>query len=129
MLSNDGVVRWLGDPVAKLEPGDKLFEPRLRILADEQLAGPARDKVEARLKAWLKAHIVRLLGPLLTLEESAELTGIARGIGFQVAEALGVLERSRVAAARSAASTRTGAPRCASTASASAPTISICRRC
>ena len=39
---------------------------------------------------------MRLLGPLLTLEESPELTGIARGIGFQVAEALGVLERSRV---------------------------------
>jgi ATP-dependent RNA helicase SUPV3L1/SUV3 len=96
VLSNDGVIRWLGDPVAKLEPGEKLFEPRPRIVADEELAGPARDKVEARLKAWLKAHIVRLLGPLLTLEESPELTGIARGIGFQVAEALGVLERSRV---------------------------------
>ena len=96
VLSNDGVIRWLGDPVAKLEPGEKLFEPRLRIVADEELAGPARDKVEARLKAWLKAHIVRLLGPLLTLEESPELTGIARGIGFQIAEALGVLERSRV---------------------------------
>jgi ATP-dependent RNA helicase SUPV3L1/SUV3 len=96
VLSNDGVIRWLGDPVAKLEPGEKLFEPRPRIVADEELAGPARDKVEARLKAWLKAHIVRLLGQLLTLEESPELTGIARGIGFQVAEALGVLERSRV---------------------------------
>ena len=96
VLSNDGVIRWLGDPVAKLEPGEKLFEPRPRIVADEELAGPARDKVEARLKAWLKAHVVRLLGPLLTLEELPELTGIARGIGFQIAEALGVLERSRV---------------------------------
>src|SRR3954470_9885519 len=96
VLSNDGVVRWQGDPVAKLEAGDKLFEPRLRILADEQLTGPARDKVDARLKAWLKAHIVRLLGPVLQLEENAELTGLARGIGFQIAEALGVLERSKV---------------------------------
>ena len=68
-------IRWLGDPVAKLEPGDKLFEPRLRIVADEQLAGPARDKVEARLEAWLKAHVVRLLGPLLTLEESRRAHG------------------------------------------------------
>jgi ATP-dependent RNA helicase SUPV3L1/SUV3 len=96
VLSNDGTIRWTGDPVAKLESGDKLFEPRLRILADEQLTGPARDKVEARLKAWLKAHIVRLLGPLLQLEESPTLTGIARGIAFQIAEALGVLERSKV---------------------------------
>jgi ATP-dependent RNA helicase SUPV3L1/SUV3 len=63
VLSNDGTIRWQGDPVGKLEPGDKLFEPRIRILADEQLTGPARDKVETRLKAWLKAYIVRLLGP------------------------------------------------------------------
>jgi ATP-dependent RNA helicase SUPV3L1/SUV3 len=96
VLSNDGTIRWTGDPVAKLEPGDKIFEPRFRILADEQLTGPARDKVEGRLKAWLKAHIVRLLGPLLQLEESPVLTGIARGIAFQIAEALGVLERTKV---------------------------------
>jgi ATP-dependent RNA helicase SUPV3L1/SUV3 len=96
VLSHDGTIRWLGDPVAKLEPGDKIFEPHFRILADEQLTGPARDKVEARLRAWLKAYIVRLLGPAMQLEETAELTGLARGIAFQIAEALGVLERARV---------------------------------
>lgn len=96
VLSNDGTIRWMGDPVAKLEPGDKLFEPRLRILSDEQLTGPARDKVEGRLRAWLKAYIVRLLGPLMQLEESQELTGLARGIAFQIGEALGVLERAKV---------------------------------
>ncbi|HEX8166737.1 MAG TPA: helicase-related protein [Beijerinckiaceae bacterium] len=96
VISNDGTIRWQGDPVARLEAGEKLFEPKLRIVADEQLTGPAREKVEVRLRAWLKAHIVRLLGPVLQLEDSQELQGIARGIGFQVAEALGVLERSKV---------------------------------
>lgn len=96
VLSNDGTIRWTGDPVAKLEPGDKLFEPRIRILADEQLTGPARDKVETRLRAWLKAHIVRVLGPVLELESAADLQGIARGIAFQISESLGVLERSKV---------------------------------
>jgi ATP-dependent RNA helicase SUPV3L1/SUV3 len=96
VLSNDGTVRWMGDPVAKLEAGDKLFDPRVRILSDEHLTGPARDKVDTRLRAWLKAYVVRLLGPLLQLEDSTELTGLARGIGFQIGEALGVLERSKV---------------------------------
>jgi ATP-dependent RNA helicase SUPV3L1/SUV3 len=96
VLSNDGTIRWMGDPVARLEPGDKIFDPRLRILSDDQLTGPARDKVENRLRAWLKAYIVRLLGPLMQLEASAELTGIARGIAFQIGESLGVLERSKV---------------------------------
>ncbi|GJE03718.1 helicase-related protein [Methylobacterium isbiliense] len=96
VLSNDGTIRWTGDPVAKLVPGDKLYAPGFRILADEQLTGPARDKVEGRLAAWLKAHIVRLLGPALELETAEDLTGLARGIGFQVSEALGVLERAKV---------------------------------
>nr|WP_198411775.1 helicase-related protein [Microvirga flavescens] len=96
VLSNDGTVRWMGDPVAKIEAGDKLFDPRLRVLADEHLTGSARDKVDARLRAWLKAYIVRLLGPAIQLEETAELQGLARGIAFQIAEALGVLERAKV---------------------------------
>ncbi|MBM6593508.1 helicase-related protein [Microvirga pudoricolor] len=96
VLSNDGTIRWMGDPVARMETGDKLFEPRLRVLSDEQLTGAARDKVENRLRAWLKAYIVRLLGPVMQLEDNAELTGLARGIAFQVGEALGVLERAKV---------------------------------
>ncbi|MGV7031208.1 helicase-related protein [Methylobacterium symbioticum] len=97
VLSHEGVIRWTGAPVAKLVPGDKLFAPQLRLLADENLAGPAREKVEARLEAWLKAHIVRLLGPVMEIETAADLTGLAKGIGYQVVEALGVLERSKVA--------------------------------
>ena len=96
VLSNDGTVRWMGDPVARMEPGDRLFDPRVRILSDEHLDTGAREKVETRLRAWLRAYIVRLLGPLLELETSQELTGIARGIAFQVVESLGVLERSKV---------------------------------
>lgn len=97
VLSHDGVIRWTGDPVAKLTPGDKLFEPGLRLVADDSLAGASREKVEARLTAWLRAHVVRLLGPLMEIESAADLTGLARGIGYQVVEALGVLERAKVA--------------------------------
>ncbi|MGW5957881.1 helicase-related protein [Methylorubrum thiocyanatum] len=97
VLSHDGIIRWTGDPVAKLTPGDKLFEPGIRLIADDSLAGASREKVEARLTAWLRAHVVRLLGPLMEIESAADLTGLARGIGYQVVEALGVLERAKVA--------------------------------
>jgi ATP-dependent RNA helicase SUPV3L1/SUV3 len=97
VLSHDGTIRWTGAPVAKLTPGDKLFAPQIRLLADDSLTGAHREKVEARLDAWLKAHIVRLLGPLMEIETAADLTGLAKGIGYQVVEALGVLERSKVA--------------------------------
>ena len=38
----------------------------------------------------------KLLGPLFQLAASEEVTGIARGVAFQLVEALGVLDRRRV---------------------------------
>ena len=97
MLSHDGLLRWIGEPVARLVAGEKAIEPRLRLLVEEHLAGQAREQVEARLTLWLKNHVTRLLGPLQLLEAATSLTGIARGIAYQAAESLGVLERAKVA--------------------------------
>ncbi len=97
ILSNDGTIRWRGEAVAKLVGGDKVLSPRVRILSDEHLTGGPRDQVQARLDLWVHAQIAKLLGPVLALETSEELTGLARGVAFQLAEALGVIERPKVA--------------------------------
>src|SRR3954451_18565802 len=97
LLASDGTLRWQGEPVAKLAAGEEVLRPRIRILADEHLTGPARDAVQARLDLWLKAHLEKLLGPLFALASAEDITGIARGVAFQLTEALGVLERGRVA--------------------------------
>ncbi|RYE32073.1 MAG: helicase [Hyphomicrobiales bacterium] len=96
VLSHDGLVRWTGEPVARLTAGEKVLEPRLRLLVEEHLSGPAREQVEGRLTLWVKNHITRLLGAVQILEAAENVTGIARGIAYQAAEALGVLERSKV---------------------------------
>jgi ATP-dependent RNA helicase SUPV3L1/SUV3 len=96
-LGRDGALRFLGEVVAKLTVSGKIFEPRLQILADEGLTGSSLEKVEARLALWLKTHIDKLLGPLLKLEAGEGLEGTARGLAFQIAESLGVLERNKVA--------------------------------
>jgi ATP-dependent RNA helicase SUPV3L1/SUV3 len=97
VLANDGIVRWLGEAVGKIAAGDKILAPRLRVLADEQLSGASLEQVQRRLDLWLAQHLKKLLGPLSELEAGEGLDGMARGIAFQVAESLGVLERSRVA--------------------------------
>ncbi len=97
VLTADGTVRWTGDAVAKLVAADDALHPRLRIIADERLTGAARDKVQARLDLWLKTHIEKLLGPLFELSKAEDITGIARGIAFQLVEALGVIERAKIA--------------------------------
>ena len=97
VLASDGTLRWIGAAVGKLSAGDEVLRPRLRIIADEHLNGAPREAVEARLDRFVKSHIEKLLGPLTQLSAAADITGIARGIAFQLVEALGVLERQRVA--------------------------------
>jgi ATP-dependent RNA helicase SUPV3L1/SUV3 len=97
-LASDGTLRWHGDAVGKLTGADNVLEPRIRLVADDRLAGAPRESVQARLDLWLKAHVTRLLGPLFELSTAEDITGIARGIAFQLVEALGVIDRQRIAA-------------------------------
>jgi ATP-dependent RNA helicase SUPV3L1/SUV3 len=46
---------------------------------------------------WLKSHIERVLEPLFRLAAADDVTGMARGIAYQLIEGLGVLERQKVA--------------------------------
>jgi ATP-dependent RNA helicase SUPV3L1/SUV3 len=97
VLAADGALRWTGDLVGKLAAGDDTLRPRVRIIADEHLTGPARELVQNRLDLWLKTHIEKLLAPLFSLTAAEDVTGMARGVAFQLVEALGVLERQKVA--------------------------------
>ena len=97
LLAADGTLRWTGAAVGKLFAGDEALRPRVRLLADEHLTGAPRDAVEARLSAFVKSYVEKLLGPLAELAAAGDVTGIGRGIAFQLVEALGVLDRQRVA--------------------------------
>jgi len=96
VLANDGVVRWLGDPVARLAPGADLLTPSAVILADSRLPDGARQIVEARIEIWLGVLTRKLLGPLFSLRDLQEGSESVRDIAGNVANALGVLERDAV---------------------------------
>ena len=98
VLASDGTIRWTGDAVAKLMSADDALHPRIRIISDDRLSGAPREAVQARLDLWLKTHVEKLLGPLFGLEKAEDITGIARGIAFQLIEAMGVLERTKISA-------------------------------
>ncbi|WP_407116354.1 helicase-related protein [Bradyrhizobium sp. LMG 9283] len=97
VLTSEGIIRWTGDAVARLAAAEDALHPRIRIISDERLTGGPRDKVQARLELWLKTHIEKLLGPMFELSKAEDVTGIARGIAYQLVEALGVLERPKIA--------------------------------
>ncbi|KQV73095.1 helicase-related protein [Rhizobium sp. Root1220] len=95
-ISSDGLIRWLGDPVARLTGSDHIMRPRVILLADEQLTGNARDHVLARVERFVNHHISTALKPLDDLSRAEDLQGLAKGLAFQLVENLGVLFRRDV---------------------------------
>lgn len=97
VLSTDGSLRWLGEPVARITAGDDTLAPKVVLLADDLLAGAARDKAQDRLDLWVGAHIQTLLKPLFDLRSAADLEGLAKGVAYRMVEALGTVDRHDVA--------------------------------
>ena len=104
-LGPDGRIAWIADrarqdggPVGRLAAGATALAPRIEVAAADFLEGPMREAVRRRLADWLAAHVARVLGPLVRLQQ-APLDGGARGIAFRLAEALGVLSRRELAEA------------------------------
>lgn len=96
-FSPSGDVLWKEAPVASLQKGDHILRPVVQLKADEQLNGSQRDETAARVQAVVTELIAEKLAPLVNLEKTEELTGLARGIAFQLVENLGILEREPIA--------------------------------
>jgi ATP-dependent RNA helicase SUPV3L1/SUV3 len=96
VLANDGAIRWLGDPVAKLAVGETMLAPRAVLLADEALPTESREAAERRVSLWLAEHMRKVLGPLMALADAEAIAEPAREIALKISQALGVLERERV---------------------------------
>ncbi|MFD0915069.1 helicase-related protein [Pseudahrensia aquimaris] len=97
IADSDGTLRWIGAPVGRLAAGDAVLKPRVILLADEQLTGPARDKVAARLERWIGFQIETHLKPLLDLSNDEGVDGLARGVSFRIVESMGVVDRRDIA--------------------------------
>jgi ATP-dependent RNA helicase SUPV3L1/SUV3 len=95
-LAETGDILWRRAIVASLKPGDGPLHPRLELKVDDLLDGGFRRMIDQRLRAWVEVTLQRRLRPLFTLM-NAELSAPARGLAYQVAEALGALPRRQVA--------------------------------
>lgn len=96
-IDSAGILRWIGAPVATLTASDDPLKPRPVLLADEQLTGVARDRVFARAERFVNYQIETLLKPLLDLKGADQLSGISRGVAFQLVENFGLVNRRDVA--------------------------------
>jgi ATP-dependent RNA helicase SUPV3L1/SUV3 len=100
-LRPDGMVTWRAGAVGRLLPGDTALRPKLETLPGDFLEGDLRESVRRRLTGFVRDALRRGLAPLFHARE-AELGGAARGLVFQLGEALGSLPAAQVASQRHA---------------------------
>ncbi|MEQ9446189.1 MAG: disulfide oxidoreductase, partial [Rhodospirillaceae bacterium] len=93
ILNDAGGIEWTGAVVATLSAGVRALSPKVVVRADERLNPTLREKLGGRLQSWLDVHASKLLAPLFGAE-TAELSGAARGIAFQLCESLGAVDRN-----------------------------------
>lgn len=101
-LADDGQILWQADasnplpgaPVGRIRKGDLLLKPRAEALDSNILDGHDKNPVQEKLQEWLERHIHFTLEPLFKLTGGDDLNAQARGIAFQLQEALGILPRA-----------------------------------
>lgn len=96
-IGSDAAIRWQGSVVATLVGTDDPMKPRAVLLADEQLEGASRDKVAQRIERFVAFHLETVLKPLFDLSHAETLSGMTRGLAFQLVENFGTLQRRDVA--------------------------------
>jgi len=89
-LREDGTLVWGGGPVGRLAAGDSALAPRVELVSVEFLEGAALQMVRRRLQLFVRSTIESGLAPLFRLH-AAELAAPARGVAFQLSEALGAV--------------------------------------
>ncbi len=96
-LSKTGEIIWQGAEIAKIVASENILKPTIAILADDHLESSDKEAIEFRVQKFLERHIAGLLQPLINLVEDENISGLAKGVGFQLVEKLGVLARNDVA--------------------------------
>ncbi len=93
---DDAMLWWEGAPVAMVGAGGQCLEPAVELLPFDHLDGPLRERARHHLQTWLRTHVAASLAPLQKLSATA-FEGPARGLSYQLVEALGILPRAVVA--------------------------------
>jgi ATP-dependent RNA helicase SUPV3L1/SUV3 len=95
-IGADGELRWRGAVVGRMVSGEKLLAPKAEPLAGDFLEGGLREKVRLRLQEFLRNDVERRLAPLFAAQQLS-LSGVGRGLVYQLVDALGCLPANNVA--------------------------------
>ncbi|MFY9240768.1 MAG: helicase-related protein [Roseovarius sp.] len=96
-FTEQGGLMWGTDAVGRLIKGADPLKPQIKAFVDEAAGPDVLQKVERRLQHFIDRKIATLFEPLLAISRDEALTGLARGFGFRMVEALGLIPRGEIA--------------------------------
>ena len=96
-FTEQGGLMWGDSAVGKLIRGDDAMRPQVHAFVDDEAGHDVAEKVRRRLQHFIDRKIAALFEPLLNMSRDEALNGMARGIAFQLVEAMGVIPRERIA--------------------------------
>ncbi|MEM6680411.1 MAG: disulfide oxidoreductase, partial [Pseudomonadota bacterium] len=96
-LTEQGGLMWGTDAIGAVEKGDAVLSPKVRVFVDDIAEPLVVEKVERRLSHWLDRRIKALFEPMLAMQADEAVTGLARGVAFQLVEAMGIIPRREIA--------------------------------
>jgi len=103
LIPEIGEIVFKGASIAKLTAGGDPLSPGVTILASDFLESSALEVVSQRVQPWLAKHLREVLAPVYGLRDelartdtSNGISGLSRGLVFQMLEDLGSLPRSKV---------------------------------
>ncbi len=94
-LGDDGRIAWAGVPVGILARGAHPLTPGVKPITEVGMDADLRERIRVRLGAWLQRLVARRYGPLAG-QAPAGLRGAARGVLYQLAEALGAVPTAQL---------------------------------
>ena len=96
-VTDQGGLMWGTDAIGRVEKGDDPLAPKVKVFVDDMAEPAVAEKVERRLTHWLTRRINALFEPLQAIRDDEAITGLARGVAFQIAENFGIMRRRQIA--------------------------------
>ena len=96
-VTEQGGLMWGTDAVGKVVKGDQPLEPKIAVFVDDMAEASVPEKVERRLRHWLLRRINAQFEPLIAMRDDEAITGLARGVAFQLVESFGIIPRRQIA--------------------------------
>ena len=96
-FTDQGGLMWGEHTVGKLVAGDDPLKPQVASFVDDDADADVAQKVQRRLQHFIDRKIALHFLPLLNIRNDESLSGIAKGFGFRMVEAMGIIDRREVA--------------------------------